>query len=59
MFKQLSAIEAKEYVKWAQDNFHQKVGVSGNIRAIWHPVVRQEMKRLKAKQMETVKAKLS
>jgi len=59
MFKQLSATETKEYVKWAQDNYHQKVGVGGAIRGIWHPVVRQEMKRLQRQQMNTIKSKLS
>ena len=55
MFKDLSKKEEQTYVKWAQDNYHQKVGIHGAIRAIWHPVVRAEMKRLKAKQLAGIR----
>jgi hypothetical protein len=58
MFKDLSKEEEKAFVKWAQDNYHQKVGIHGTIRAIWHPVVRNEMKRLKAEQLRGIKKKL-
>lgn len=57
MFKTLSSKEEQEFIKWAQDNYHEKVGVSGNIRALWHPVVRKEMHRLKRLQMQKIREK--
>lgn len=45
-------------IQWAKDNYHQKVGVSGRIKAIWHPIVRAEMHRLRLKQMKQIRVKL-
>lgn len=59
MFKELSKEETQTYIQWAQDNYHSKVGPTGAIKALWHPVVRQEMKRLQRKQMDTIKSKVS
>lgn len=55
----LIASEEQSMIQWARDNFHQKVGVSGNIRAIWHPTVRREMWRLKQQQMKKIREKAS
>lgn len=55
MFNKVTPTQEQEFIQWARDNFHQKVGVSGPIRAIWHPIVRKEMWRLKKSQMETFK----
>jgi len=54
----LTTKENAEYIQWAKDNYHSKVGISGAIKAIWHPVVRQEMHRLRTKQMDTIKLKV-
>tara|TARA_R110000824_G_C14704731_1_gene623079 strand:+ start:158 stop:370 length:213 start_codon:yes stop_codon:yes gene_type:complete len=45
-----------EYIQWARDNYHQKVGISGKVKAMWHPTVRCEMKRLRLKQMQCIKS---
>jgi hypothetical protein len=54
----LTTEETKEYIQWARDNYHSKVGISGAIKAIWHPVVRQEMHRLRLKQMDKIRLKV-
>ena len=59
MLNELTPEQEKEYSKWAQDNYHQKVGVSGNISAMWHPAVRKEMYRLKRLQLEVIRRKAS
>jgi len=46
----------REYLQWAKDRYHQKVGISGKIKALWHPAVRCEMQRLRLKQMRGIKA---
>jgi hypothetical protein len=47
--------EKSELIQWAQDHYHSLCGVSGGIKAIWHPVVRREMRRLRASQMRRFK----
>ena len=54
----LTTEENAEYIQWARDNYHSKVGISGAIKAIWHPVVRQEMHRLRLKQMDKIRLKV-
>ena len=54
----LTTKETEDYVQWARDNYHSKVGISGAIKAIWHPVVRQEMHRLRLKQMDKIRLKV-
>ena len=54
----LTPKENTEYIQWARDNYHTKVGISGAIKAIWHPVVRQEMHRLHLKQLAAIKLKV-
>jgi predicted Rossmann-fold nucleotide-binding protein len=54
----LTPEENAEYIQWARDNYHTKVGISGPIKAIWHPVARQEMHRLRRKQMAKIKLKV-
>jgi len=46
----------RDHVQWSKDNYHQKVGISGKIKALWHPTVRHEMQRLRLKQMQGIKA---
>ena len=55
---ELTHKENAEHIQWARDNYHSKVGVSGAIKAIWHPVVRQEMHRLRTKQMDRILLKV-
>ena len=54
----LTSKETTEYIQWARDNYHSKVGISGPIKAIWHPVVRQEMHRIRLRQMDKVKLRV-
>ena len=54
----LTPKENTEYIQWARDNYHTKVGVSGAIKAIWHPAVRQEMHRIRLRQMDKLRAKV-
>ena len=54
----LTPEENAEYIQWARDNYHSKVGTTGKIRALWHPVVRQEMHRLHLKQLEAIRLKV-
>ena len=48
--------QSVEYLQWARDNYHQKVGISGKIKAMWHPTARCEMQRLRLRQMRGIKA---
>ena len=57
-YSALTPEETKEYIQWARDNYHTKVGTTGKIRALWHPVVRQEMHRLHLKQLAAIKLKV-
>ena len=50
--------ENAEYIQWARDNYHTKVGISGEIKSMWHPVARQEMHRLRRKQVAKIKLKV-
>jgi len=59
MFKELTETEEKTYIKWARDNYHSKVGISGTIKALWHPVVRKEMRRIRTIQSEKVRQLVS
>jgi hypothetical protein len=52
---ELTTKETADYVQWARDNYHSKVGISGAIKAMWHPTVRQEMHRLRLKQMDKIR----
>ena len=54
----LTTKETAEYIQWARDNYHSKVGISGTIKAMWHPTVRQEMHRLRLKQMDKIRLKV-
>jgi translation initiation factor IF-1 len=54
----LTPKETAEYIQWARDNYHTKVGVSGAIKAIWHPAVRQEMHRIRLRQMDKIKLRV-
>jgi len=54
----LTTKETLDHVQWARDNYHTKVGISGAIRAIWHPLVRQEMHRLRLRQMDKIKQRV-
>tara|TARA_R110002020_G_scaffold204603_3_gene408842 strand:- start:64 stop:273 length:210 start_codon:yes stop_codon:yes gene_type:complete len=54
----LTPKETTEYIQWARDNYHSKVGISGSIKAIWHPVVRQEMHRIRLRQMDEIKLRV-
>ena len=54
----LTTKENTEYIQWARDNYHSKVGISGAVKAMWHPVVRREMYHLRRKQMATIKLKV-
>lgn len=54
----LTSKETAEYTQWARDNYHSKVGISGAIKAMWHPTVRQEMHRLRRKQMDKIKLRV-
>ena len=58
MEQKLTTKENTEYIQWARDNYHTKVGISGAIKAIWHPVVRQEMHRIRLRQMDKVKLRV-
>jgi len=55
---ELTSKETAEYTQWARDNYHSKVGISGAIKAIWHPVVRQEMHRIRLRQMDKIKLRV-
>ena len=55
---ELTTKETADYVQWARDNYHSKVGISGAIKAMWHPTVRQEMHRLRRKQMDKIKLRV-
>jgi hypothetical protein len=55
---ELTTKENAEYIQWARDNYHSKVGISGTIKAMWHPTVRQEMHRLRLKQMDKIRLKV-
>lgn len=55
---ELTTKETAEYIQWARDNYHSKVGISGTIKAMWHPTVRQEMHRLRLKQMDKIRLKV-
>ena len=48
----------KDYIQWARDNYHSKVGLSGKIKIMWHPTVRREMHRLHTKQLDIIRAKV-
>jgi translation initiation factor IF-1 len=50
--------ENTEHIQWARDNYHTKVGISGPIKAIWHPAVRQEMHRIRLRQMDKIKLRV-
>lgn len=52
----LTHAQNRDHLQWAKDNYHQKVGISGKIKALWHPVVRCEMQRLRLKQMQGMKS---
>jgi hypothetical protein len=54
----LTPKETEEHIQWARDNYHTKVGISGSIKAIWHPVVRQEMHRIRLRQMDEIKLRV-
>jgi len=54
----LTPKENTEHIQWARDNYHTKVGISGAIKAMWHPVVREEMHRLRLAQMKTIRLKV-
>ena len=54
----LTPKENTEYIQWARDNYHSKVGISGPIKAIWHPVVRQEMHRMRLRQMDKIRLRV-
>ena len=54
----LTPKETEEHIQWARDNYHTKVGISGAIKAIWHPVVRQEMHRMRLEQMNRIKLRV-
>ena len=54
----LTTEETAEHIQWARDNYHSKVGISGAIKAIWHPVVRQEMHSIRLRQMDKVKLRV-
>ena len=54
----LTTKENEDYIQWARDNYHSKVGISGAIKAMWHPTVRQEMHRLRRKQMDKIKLRV-
>ena len=54
----LTTEETAEHIQWARDNYHSRVGVFGAIKAIWHPVVRQEMHRIRTKQMDRILLKV-
>ena len=54
----LTPKENTEYIQWARDNYHSKVGISGPIKAIWHPVVRREMHRIRLRQMDKIKLRV-
>ena len=54
----LTSKETAEYIQWARDNYHSKVGISGAIKAIWHPTVRQEMHRIRLRQMDKIKLRV-
>ena len=54
----LTTEENAEHIQWARDNYPTKVGISGAIKAIWHPVVRQEMHRLRLRQMDRIKQRV-
>ena len=54
----LTSEETAEYIQWARDNYHSKVGISGAIIAIWHPTVRQEMHRIRLRQMDKIKLRV-
>lgn len=47
-FKVLTEAEAKEYRQWARDNYELNSPISG----CWHPVIREECKRLNNKTQE-------
>jgi predicted Rossmann-fold nucleotide-binding protein len=47
--------EHEELIKWSKDNYHTKVGLTGNIKFWWHPVVRLEMQRLHQEQLKAIK----
>ena len=59
MFKDLTPKQEQEYLQWARDNYHTKVGLSGEIKGFWHPVVRQEMQRLHQLQVQAIKNKMN
>ena len=44
LFKQLSEEEKPEYRKWARDNYR----AGSDVKGVWHPVVRDECKRINA-----------
>tara|TARA_R110002167_G_scaffold242392_1_gene448000 strand:+ start:585 stop:797 length:213 start_codon:yes stop_codon:yes gene_type:complete len=54
----LTTKENAEHIQWARDNYHTKVGISGVIKAMWHPTVRQEMHRLRLRQLDKVKQRV-
>ena len=54
----LTTKENAEHIQWARDNYHAKVGISGAIKAMWHPTVRQEMHRLRTKQMDKIRLRV-
>ena len=54
----LTPKETAEHIQWARDNYHSKVGVAGAIKAICHPVVRQEMHRMRLEQMNRIKLRV-
>ena len=54
----LTPKENTEYIQWARDNYHSKVGISGAIKAIWHQTVRQEMHRIRLRQMDKIKLRV-
>jgi|TARA_R110002153_G_scaffold67586_2_gene179975 hypothetical protein len=54
----LTTKENTEHIQWARDNYHAKVGISGPIKAIWHPAVRQEMHRIRLGQMDKIKLRV-
>ena len=59
MFNELTEEENKTYIQWAKDNYHSKVGISGTIKALWHPVVRKEMRRQRSIQSDKVRQLVS
>lgn len=54
----LTTKENTEHIQWARDNYHSKAGISGPIKAIWHPAVRQEMHRIRLGQMDKIKLRV-